>query len=60
MTDREPSTWARQVAFNLLTRHPDCLRDDVVMNEFIDDIADRLDDARVCGRADGENVDEKR
>lgn len=57
MTGREPSTWARQVAFNLLTRHPDCLRDDTVMNDLIDDIAERLDDARVCGRADGETVE---
>jgi hypothetical protein len=53
MTKRtEPSAWARHQAFNILQRHPPCLRDDVPMNYFIDDIADRLDDARICGRAD--------
>lgn len=48
----EPTTWARLQAFEILTRHPDCLRDDAVMNGLIDDIADRLDDARICGRND--------
>jgi hypothetical protein len=46
MTKRtEPSAWARHQAINILQRHPPCLRDDVPMNYFIDDIADRLDDA---------------
>ena len=48
----EPTTWARQQAFSILTRHPDCLKDDVSMNDLIDDIAERLDDARICGRTD--------
>ena len=39
----EPSTEARQEAFNILARHPDCIRDDVVMNDLIDDIAQSLD-----------------
>lgn len=59
MTERDPTTWARHQAFNILTRHPDCLRDDVVMDDLIDDIAARLDDARACGiaqaRDDGED-----
>ena len=39
----ELSAEARQEAFNILSRHSDCIRDDVVMNELIDDIAQSLD-----------------
>lgn len=52
----EPTTWARHQAFNILTRHGDVLRDDVSMNELIDDIAARLDDARISGRNDQRNT----
>lgn len=36
---KEPSREARQTAFKILSKHPDCLRDDVVLNDLIDDIA---------------------
>ena len=41
----EPSTTARQTAFNILTRHPTCLTDDMPLNDLIDDIADAIDKA---------------
>lgn len=53
----EPTTWARHTAFGILVRHPDVLQDDVSMNDLIDDIAERLDDARICGRNDVRNID---
>lgn len=49
MTTREPSTAARQEAFNILTRHPPCLRDDVSLSDLIDDIATAIDKARHSG-----------
>lgn len=33
---------ARQTAFNILAQHGDCLRDDTVMDDLIEDIADAL------------------
>ena len=30
---------ARQIAFLILTHHPDCLRDDVSLNDLIEEIA---------------------
>lgn len=33
---------ARAIAFRILQRHPDCLRDDVVMNDLIEDIASAI------------------
>jgi hypothetical protein len=41
--DREPSKAARATAFQILTNHPDCLRDDTVLNGLIDDIAAAVD-----------------
>lgn len=38
MTD-DPIGQARQIAFSILTKHPDCLRDDVSLSNLIDDIA---------------------
>ena len=35
----EPSSKARVKAFSILRSHPECLRDNAVMNELIDDIA---------------------
>lgn len=49
MTETEPSAWARAKAFNALTRYPDCLKDDTVMNDLIDEIAEALDEARRFG-----------
>lgn len=46
---KEPSAWARAKAFNALTRHSDCLKDDTVMNDLIDEIATALDEAKVFG-----------
>jgi hypothetical protein len=46
MTERnEPSASARQIAFSILTRHPDCVQDDVSLNDLIDDIAAAIDAA---------------
>ena len=42
----EPSAAARQVAFQILSAHPECLRDDVSMNDLIDRIAMALDNSR--------------
>lgn len=36
----------RQIAFNILTRHPDCIRDDVSLNDLIEDIAAAITEAR--------------
>lgn len=38
-----PTEAARHAAFSILQRHPDCLRDDVVLNDLIDDIATAID-----------------
>lgn len=40
---REPSAATRQRAFGILQRHPDCLRDDVMLNELIEDIAEQIE-----------------
>ena len=42
----EPSAFARATAFNILTRHPECLRDDVTLNDLMDDIAIAIDRGR--------------
>jgi hypothetical protein len=39
--ERTPET-AKRVAFGILTRHPDCLQDDVSLNDLIDDIANAI------------------
>ena len=39
MTDNDTLGAARLVAFKILVNHPDCLRDDVSLNELIEDIA---------------------
>jgi hypothetical protein len=54
MTEREPTPAARAIAFKILRKHPECLRDDVVMNDLIDDIAAAIDSVAaevesVCG-----------
>lgn len=51
MTVGEPSAKSRQIAFDILTRHPPCLADDVPMSDLIDDIATAID------RASGETVE---
>jgi hypothetical protein len=33
---------ARQIAFSILTHHPDCLRDDVSLNDLIEEIAQAI------------------
>ena len=38
-TVAEKLAQARLVAFHILTKHPDCLRDDVPLNELVEDIA---------------------
>jgi hypothetical protein len=35
---------ARQIAFTILIRHPDCLRDDVSLNDLIEEIAQAIID----------------
>lgn len=48
MTDQVPDSpavtegEARQSAFYVLTRHPDCIRDDVSLNELIEGIAKQI------------------
>lgn len=44
-----PSDYARAKAFNMLTRHPDCLQDDYPLQDLIDDIAAAIDEARNLG-----------
>lgn len=39
----EPSGEARKAAFDILRKHPGCLRQDVVLNDLIDEIAIALD-----------------
>jgi len=36
------SDGARQLAFDIVTRHSDCLQDDYSLQDFIDDIADSI------------------
>lgn len=50
MTDAvEPSTKSRHIAFQILTRHGDCLIDDVSLNDLIDDIAKAIDAVESLG-----------
>lgn len=40
---REPSASARLTAFNILQRHPRCVREYEPLNDLIDDIAFAID-----------------
>lgn len=51
-SSEEPSSYARAKAFNALTKHPDCLKDDTVMNDLIDEIASAIDQAHSLGRSE--------
>ena len=42
-----------QIAFNILTKHPDCLRDDVPLQELICDIADAIGGAAMAAEQHG-------
>ena len=53
-TEKQPSGAARQQAFEILRRHPDCLRDDTVQDELLEDIAAAL--SRSQGEADAELI----
>ena len=42
-----------EIAFKILQRHPDCLRDDVVLNDLITDIADAIGAAAMAAEQHG-------
>ena len=48
-TKKDPSAWAKSKAFNALTKHPECLLDDMVLTDLIDEIAAAIDEARQFG-----------
>lgn len=48
----EPTAKARVKAFEILRRHPECLRDDTVMDDLIDEIARAIDIASAINDGD--------
>lgn len=51
-----PIVQARMVAFRVLARHPDCLLDDTVLDDLLEDIAQAILTGVTC--AHGEDVRE--
>lgn len=52
-----PITQARMLAFRILGRHPDCLLDDTVLGDFLEDIAQAI--LTGVSPADGETEDKR-
>lgn len=46
-----------QIAFNILAKHPDCLRDDVPLQDLICDIADAIGGAAMVAEQFGRQAE---